>query len=94
MKVKKSLVGAAGSAFLIIASTAMAQQQGTAPGQPGTTSGPASGSSVEPSTQGAIGAGAPGATAGPAPKEDPRLVQVPPARSNPRTPRPALFRRA
>ena len=65
MKVKKSLVGAAGSAFLIIASTAMAQQQGTAPGQPGTTSGPASGSSVEPSTQGAIGAGAPGATAGP-----------------------------
>ena len=26
MKVKKSLVGAAGSAFLIIASTAMAQQ--------------------------------------------------------------------
>jgi hypothetical protein len=65
MTMNKSLVGATAIAFLVVAPTAMAQQQGTASGQPGTTSGPASGSSVEPSTQGAIGAGAPGATAGP-----------------------------
>jgi len=60
MKLHKSLVGATAIAFLVVGTTAMAQQQGTASGQPGTTSGPASGSSVEPSTQGAIGAGAPG----------------------------------
>ena len=65
MRINKSLVGATAIAFLVVAPTVMAQQQGTASGQPGTTSGPASGSSVEPSTQGAIGAGAPGATAGP-----------------------------
>ena len=87
MKIHKYLVGAAASAFLVVAPTAMAQQQGTAPGQPGTTSGPASGSSVEPSTQGAIGAGAPGLQPlDRAPRVDHRLIQVPPARSNPRTP--------
>ena len=49
MKIRNYLAGAAVSALLALGPTAMAQQ-GTAPGQPGSTSGPASGTHVEPST--------------------------------------------
>jgi hypothetical protein len=79
MKFHKFLVGAAVTALLGVGPSAMAQQ-GTASGQPGTTTGPATGSPVEPSTAvqkqgpsatggeaaaGAVGAGAPGVNASP-----------------------------
>ena len=79
MNVHQCLVGAAVTALVALGPSAMAQQ-GTASGQPGTTTGPATGSPVEPSTAvqkqspsatggeaaaGAVGAGAPGVTASP-----------------------------
>ena len=79
MDLRNCLVGAAVTALLALGPSAMAQQ-GTASGQPGATTGPATGTPVEPSTavqkqspsgtaadaaQGAVGAGAPGVTASP-----------------------------
>ena len=49
MNLHNCLVGAAVTALLALGPSAMAQQ-GSASGQPGTTTGPASGTPVEPST--------------------------------------------
>ena len=49
MKTSGYMAGAAAVALLVLAPNAMAQQRPT-PGQPGSTSGPAAGSPVQPST--------------------------------------------
>ena len=79
MKLSRNVVGAAVTLVFALGSTAMAQQV-TGSGQPGNTTGPASGTPVEPSTavqkqnpsdppagsaQGSTAVGAPGAAGGP-----------------------------
>ena len=86
MTINKSLVGATAIAFLVVAPTVMAQQHGTASGQPGTTSGPASGSSESRARRGQSAREPRVQPLARAPRVDHRLLPVPPARSAPRTP--------